>query len=48
MSHPNPVQEAILNNRGITPIISEKDNQGEGLENFLERLTREAFGVTSS
>jgi hypothetical protein len=43
---PNPVQEAILKNRGITPIISENDDPTTGLGTFLERVVREAFGTT--
>jgi hypothetical protein len=43
---PNPIQEAILNERGIIPIISENDNPTIGLGKFLERVVREAFGTT--
>jgi hypothetical protein len=46
MSRPNPVQEAILSRRGIQPIISERDDPGDGLADFLERLVKEAFGTT--
>jgi hypothetical protein len=35
---PNPVQEAILDQRGISMISSEIDNQGEALEDFLKNF----------
>jgi hypothetical protein len=35
---PNPVQEAILKSRGITPIVSSEPNYGEGLQKFLTDL----------
>lgn len=38
LSRPNPIQEAILANRGIVPIISDSDDPGAGLEEFLTRL----------
>lgn len=44
LSRPNPVQEEILNERGITPFVSSKDDPGEGLKEFLEQLIRRAFG----
>jgi hypothetical protein len=46
LTRPNPVQEAILEERGITPIVSEVDDQGIGLTTFVERLVREAFGTS--
>jgi len=45
LPRPNPVQEAILEQRGIVPIVSEIDDQATGLAEFLERLVREAFGA---
>ncbi|OSZ78909.1 Sir2 family NAD-dependent protein deacetylase [Chitinophagaceae bacterium IBVUCB1] len=38
LTRPNPVQEKILSDRGITPIISEVDDAKEGLLKFLEKL----------
>lgn len=38
LSSPNPVQEAILESRGITPIIGDDINPSTSLENFLEEL----------
>ncbi len=46
LAKPNPVQEAILEQRGIEPIVSEADDPTDGLGEFLERLAREAFGTT--
>jgi hypothetical protein len=45
LSRPNPVQEAILERRGITAIVSENDNPGIGLEDLLKKLLREVRGV---
>jgi hypothetical protein len=47
LPRPNPVQEAILEHRGISPIVSEFDDPAVGLGDFLERLVREAFGTTA-
>jgi hypothetical protein len=47
LTRPNPIQEAILQNRGIIPIVSETDDQSAGLVNFLEKLVLEAFGASS-
>jgi hypothetical protein len=44
LTRPNPVQETILERRGILPIVSEKDDPKAGLEDFLERLVREGIG----
>jgi hypothetical protein len=46
LTRPNAVQETILDRRGIVPIISEEDDAGTGLTNFLEGLAHEAFGKT--
>ena len=35
---PNPVQELILEQRGVTPIISDYDNIKEGLIEFLKKI----------
>ena len=45
LSRPNPIQEAILQNRGITPIVSNVDDEANGLKQFLEDLVREAYGA---
>jgi hypothetical protein len=45
LSRPNPVQEAILKDRGITAFVSQQDNPGEGLRNFLEELVSRAFST---
>lgn len=44
LARPNPVQEAILQNRGVEPIISEFDDPGKGLQHFLEQLLHESQG----
>ncbi len=44
LARPNPVQEAVLRNRGVEPIISESDDPGEGLRHFLEQLLHESQG----
>jgi len=46
LTRPNPIQEAILEERGITPVVSEIDDQGAGLTAFVEKLVREAFGTS--
>jgi hypothetical protein len=38
LSKPNPVQEAILRNRGIEPIVSAHDDAKQGLIDFLKEL----------
>lgn len=45
LARPNPVQEAILRSRGVEPIISEIDDPGKGLQEFLERLLLESQGI---
>jgi hypothetical protein len=45
LSRPNPVQEAILERRGIQSIVSELDDPGAGLEGFLEQLVRDVKGA---
>jgi hypothetical protein len=42
LSRPNPVQQAILEQRGIVPIVSESDDAKAGLGDFLEQLLRHA------
>jgi hypothetical protein len=44
LTRPNPVQEAILEQRGIMPMVSEVEDAATGLGDFLEQLVREAFG----
>lgn len=46
LTTPNPIHEAILDKRGITPIVSETDNPADGLSAFLRELVRAAFGTT--
>ena len=46
LTNPNPVREAIFEQRGITPIMSDADDAGVGLRTFLESLVRDAFGAT--
>jgi hypothetical protein len=38
LARPNPVQEKVLQARGITPVISDFDNPREGLTQFLQDL----------
>jgi hypothetical protein len=38
----NPVQARVLSSWGIVPLFSESDDIGEGLQQFLERLLRDA------
>lgn len=40
LSAANPVQERVLRMRGIEPVISEKEDPGEGLADFLAELAR--------
>ncbi len=40
LSAANPVQERVLRARGIEPIVSKKENPGEGLADFLGDLLR--------
>jgi hypothetical protein len=47
LTKPNPVQEAILDQRKIIPIVSKNDDPTAGLAEFLEGLAREAFGTIS-
>jgi hypothetical protein len=46
LSSPNPIQEAILESRGITTIVSQNDDPGEGLKEFLEGLIKSTFSKT--
>jgi hypothetical protein len=48
LGRPNPVQEAILEQRGITPIVSDIDDEAVGLTTFLEKLVQDAFGIPKS
>jgi hypothetical protein len=41
---PNPIQERVLESRGITPIVSPNRDPGQGLTEFLESLYLEAYG----
>ena len=45
LSRPNPVQERVLQERGVWPIVSDNEDPGLGLSAFLERLVHEAFGA---
>jgi SIR2-like domain len=44
LTRPNAIQEAILTERGITPIVDDTGKPGEGLSRFLEELALKAFG----
>ena len=46
LTRPNPVQETILEERGIRAFVSEKDDPGEGLVHFLEQIVQDTFGKT--
>lgn len=39
LANPNPVAEAILENRGICPFVSASDDPKEGLTHFLNQLS---------
>jgi hypothetical protein len=43
LSKPNPIQETILLERGITPFTSKEDEPSKGLESFLNELVNRAF-----
>jgi hypothetical protein len=43
---PNPVQEAIMRERGVTPIVTGAESPGEGLRAFLSELLKAAFNRT--
>jgi len=43
---PNPVQEKILKERGITAFVSDTDDPAQGMEDFLEQLVKKAFSKT--
>jgi hypothetical protein len=45
LSRPNPVQEAILERRGLAAIVSGEDDPKAGLEKLLDRIAHEAFGA---
>ena len=45
MTRTNPIQEKILEARGIEPIIWRNDNAGVGLEEFLRHLYKESSRV---
>lgn len=45
LTRPNAVQEVILEERGIIPIVSEIDDESESLTAFMEKLLRDAFGT---
>jgi hypothetical protein len=42
---PNPVQELVLEQRGITTIISQHEDPGLGLTDFLETIYRETYNT---
>lgn len=44
---PNIVQESILNNRSITPIVSQFDDAGKGLSSFLDELLQTVSAMSS-
>ncbi len=43
LMNPNPVQEMVLEKRGIVTIISQNKDPGKGLQDFLENLYRETY-----
>ncbi|MCI4670180.1 MAG: SIR2 family protein [Bacteroidia bacterium] len=43
LMQPNPVQELVLEKRGIVTIISQNEDFGKGLEEFLETLYKETY-----
>lgn len=45
LTRPNPVKEAVLQNRGIMPIVSDIDNPKQAAIEFMGRLAKEAFGA---
>lgn len=46
LAQPNRVQEAILERRGIVPIVSDTDDPAKGLETFMAELLRKARGIS--
>lgn len=45
MTRPNPIQEQILEARGIEPIVYKNDSPGDGLADFLSHLHKESSRV---
>jgi hypothetical protein len=45
LTRPNPIQQEILEQRGILPIVSTCDDPTEGLTAFLKKLVEDAFGM---
>lgn len=48
LMEPNPVQERVLEHRGITTIISQSPDPKKGLTDFLEELKKETIPPISS
>ena len=46
LARPNPVQEAILEERGVKAFVSDKDDSTKGIIEFLGKLLKEAFSIT--
>ena len=44
LTRPNPVQECLLKGRGIQPIVSDQDDHGVGMLEFLDSLYKEVNG----
>lgn len=44
LTRPNAVQERVLSHRGIHAVVSNSDNPGAGLRDFLHELIHNAFG----
>ena len=42
LARPNPVQEAIFENRGVIPVVSDEDDPRKGLTTFLKHLVHSA------
>ena len=48
MTRPNPVQEAVLKQRGVETIVWTDNNSGKALAGFLRQLVDEVAGVPGS
>lgn len=46
MTRPNPVQEAVLKQRGVETIVWAEDDPGKALTGFLRQLVDEVAGVS--
>jgi hypothetical protein len=46
MTRPNAVQERVVRERGVIPIVGRKDDHTQALDEFLTELVRQAHGKT--